>query len=250
MEKLQHITYSPINTLKRVADCVWVVDGPIFKFGPSGLQLPFSTRMTIVRLHGGRLFIHSPTPLTPSLRAEVQALGTPRFLIGPNRIHYWWLPEWHAAYPDAAVYLAPNIKEQSSGRIDFEFKKLDRSNGYPWDEELDTLSVRIGSYMTEFDFFHRESRTLILTDLMENFELEKLPSAWLRWLIRLFGVGAPNGGMPVDMRMMSWIRRAQLRSAIRTMIVWNPERIIIAHGKWFEGNGAHELRRAFRWALK
>ena len=249
--KISHeLTYPPINTLKRVTDDLWIVDGPMIQFGPPGLKLPFSTRMTIARLDGGSLFIHSPTPLTPPLRAEVEAIGTPRFVIGPNRIHYWWIPEWRAAYPHAAIYLAPRIKEQSASRIGFVFNELGQNDGYPWDDEIDTLAVQVGFYMTEFEFFHRSSRTLILTDLMMNFETEKLPSPWLRGLIRLVGTAAPNGGMGVDMRMMFWRSRAQLRSAIETMVDWDPERIVLAHGKWFERNGADELRRAFHWLLK
>jgi hypothetical protein len=33
------------------------------------------------------------------------------------------------------------------------------------------------------------------------------------------------------------------------MMAWEPERIIIAHGRWYEGNAVAELRRAFRWVL-
>jgi hypothetical protein len=33
------------------------------------------------------------------------------------------------------------------------------------------------------------------------------------------------------------------------MIGWNPERIVIAHGRWFETDGTAELRRAFGWLL-
>src|SRR3546814_8656592 len=49
--------------------------------------------MTIVRLEGG-LFIHSPTVLSPTLRAAIDDLGTPQWIIGPNTIHYWWVGEW------------------------------------------------------------------------------------------------------------------------------------------------------------
>jgi hypothetical protein len=34
------------------------------------------------------------------------------------------------------------------------------------------------------------------------------------------------------------------------MIGWNPVRIILAHGKWYERDGANELRRAFRWLMR
>jgi hypothetical protein len=54
--------------------------------------------------------------------------------------------------------------------------------------------------------------------------------------------------MPRDMRLT--FARLALQSAIETMIGWNPERVIIAHGRWYESNGAAELRRAFRWLLK
>jgi hypothetical protein len=59
-------TYAPTNTLKPVADNVWIVDGATIRFGMPWPKMPFPTRMTIVRLDGGALFIHSPTALTMS----------------------------------------------------------------------------------------------------------------------------------------------------------------------------------------
>jgi hypothetical protein len=55
-------TCTPLNTLKRVREDVWVVDGPLVRFGMSWPKLSFPTRMTIIRLPGRELFIHSPTP--------------------------------------------------------------------------------------------------------------------------------------------------------------------------------------------
>src|SRR3546814_9317707 len=75
--------------------------------------------MTLLRLGDGDLFVHSPTPLTDGLRDEIAALGTPRWIIGPNRIHYWWIPEWKRAFPDAGVWLAPRIRERAGARIAF-----------------------------------------------------------------------------------------------------------------------------------
>lgn len=79
-------TYPPLNTLKPVTDDVWIVDGPLIAFGPPLLRLQFPTRMTIIRL-GRQLFVHSPTILTPELKAEVDAIGVPGWIIGPNRLH-------------------------------------------------------------------------------------------------------------------------------------------------------------------
>ena len=98
-------------------------------------------------------------------------------------------------------------------------------------------------------FFHRASRTLILADLIENFEPGKL--AWWMWpLVRLGGIADPDGAMPRDMRATFRRGRAQLRQAVEIMIGWAPDRVILAHGRWYRENGAAELRRAFRFVLQ
>jgi hypothetical protein len=181
--------------------------------------------------------------LVPELKAEIEHTGRPRWIIGPNRIHYWWIPEWRDAFQNADIYLAPRIKEQAEGRINFDFLALDRGGGYPGDSEIATLPVE-GRFMTEIEFLHRASRTLILTDLIENFEPRKLDSVLMRWLTRLAGVADPDGQMPRDMRLS--FPRMELRAVVEKMIVWDPARIILAHGRWYDRNGTEELRRAFR----
>ena len=235
-------TYPPLNTLKPIAPDVWIVDGPLIRFGLPFLKMPFPTRMTVIRIRG-ELFIHSPTELGPALRHALDAVGEVRWIVAPNRIHYWWVPQWHMAYPDVPVFLAPRVREQAGAHIDFPSRVLDRTAGYPWDEAIATLPV-VGRYMTEVVFFHRPSRTLVLTDFMENFEAAKLTWAQ-RALVRLGGVLDPNGGMPRDMRLA--YSKAVVRDAVNTMIGWNPERIVLAHGRWYGRNAVDELQRAFKW---
>lgn len=240
--------YRPLDTLKRVAEDLWIVDGPLIRFGPPMFKMPFPTRMTIVRVRSGELFIHSPTRLTPELVSQVKKIGSPLWIIAPNRLHHWWIPDWKNAFPAAEIFLAPRVIEQSKGRIDFDYTHLAQQTGYPWDAALATLPVT-GSYMTEVVFFHRASRTLILADLIENFEPKKIASPILRWMAWMGGALSPNGSMPRDLRLTFARQRPALKAAVETMIGWNPERIILAHGRWYERNGVKELRRAFHWLL-
>ena len=69
MERDTPATYPRLDTLKRVTDDVWIVDGPTILFGPPLLKMSFSTRMTVIRI-GADLLVHSPTRLTPELEAE------------------------------------------------------------------------------------------------------------------------------------------------------------------------------------
>ncbi|MGH7069108.1 MAG: DUF4336 domain-containing protein [Acetobacteraceae bacterium] len=241
------VTYPPLNTLKPVAENVWIVDGPAIRFGLPWPKMSFPTRMTVIRLEQDRLFIHSPTHLVESLRAEIATVGKPAWLIGPNRLHYWWLPDWRDAYPNSGVWLAPGIREQARGRIGFAADLLPSLSGYPWDDELATLPVA-GGDLTEFAFFHRRSATLVLTDLIENFEPAKLGCV-KRGIARLGGVLDPDGQIPRDMRLTFRRHQREIREAVETMIGWGPERIVLAHGRWYDRDGATQLVRAFRWAL-
>ena len=241
-------TYEPTGILKPVADGVWIVDGPVIGFGYLGLKFPFPTRMTIVRLADGGLWVHSPTELLPSLKGEVDALGQVRHLIAPNRIHYWWMEEWTAAYPDAMTYAAPGVREQarSNGRFTGYDADLAEDGEYPWSAEFKMLLVP-GGYLSEAVFFHDATRTLVITDLIQNYEREKIASPFFRFMSRLSGALDPDGKMPVDLRATFFMTRKQVAEAVRTMISWQPQRIIIAHGRWYRENAVAELKRAFRW---
>ncbi len=241
-------TYPPLNTLKPIADDVWVVDGPAIRFGLPGLRMGFPTRMTVIRLADRSLFVHSPTPLVDPLRAEIDRAGTVRWIVGPNTIHYWWIPQWRTAFADAAIYLAPGVCRRAGHHIDFDTRTLAAASGYPWDDAIATVPMT-GSITSEAAFFHHASATLLLTDLIENFEPQRLHSIWARWLTRLGGAQDPHGSMPRDMRWTYRHHLPALKSAVERMIGWDPVRIILAHGRWYDREGAAELRRAFAWLL-
>ncbi|MBI1262786.1 MAG: DUF4336 domain-containing protein [Rhizobiales bacterium] len=240
-------TYEPINTLKPVAENVWIVDGPVIGMNWLWLKLPFTTRMTIIRLSDGDLWVHSPTPLTDALRQEVDALGRVAHIVAPNKIHYWWVGAWQAAHPQAISYAAPRVEEKAR-EIGVEFDHVLGPTPVPeWHDEIRHVLVP-GHFMTEADFFHPASHTLVLADLIENFEASKTPSLVWRFLCRISGVAAPHGSMPRDLRATFAGHHGDVKQAVEKMLSWKPARIILSHGQWYPDHAAEELRRAFGWA--
>lgn len=236
--------YEPLNTLKPLADNIWLIDGPAIRF----YGLPFSTRATVVRLENGGLWVHSPTSLTDGLRAELQQLGPVDHLIAPNWIHYAYVAQWQAAFPSAQAWAAPGVAERAARhgmalRFDHD---LGDCAPRDWAGEIDQKIVQGSRVHREAVFFHHASRTLILTDLIENFEPAKVPW-WMRLFLPLVGVMDPDGKMPRDMRATFRGHHAQLRVAVDWMIALAPARVILAHGRWYDRDGADELRRAFRF---
>jgi len=237
-----HTGYEPLYTLKNVAPDIWIVDGGWIKF----YGIPFPTRMTIVRLAAGDVWVHSPIQISAELAKAISAVGPVRYLIAPNWIHYAWVPEWQVHFPEALTFVSPGVVERAASRgVKLRFdERLMNAPAVQWGSEIDQRIADSG-YHREVVFFHKASNTLILTDLIENFEQHKMPW-WTRPLLKLGGVCAPNGGMPRDMAASFKRRRDHLSSVVRDMIAWEPQRIILAHGKWIESDGVHELKRAFR----
>jgi hypothetical protein len=86
------------ESLRQFGPEIWMVDGPVVSF--YGFRYP--TRMAVIRLSNGSLFVWSPVALPDSLRSSVDALGRVRRLVSPNALHHLFLWEWKTAYPAGA----------------------------------------------------------------------------------------------------------------------------------------------------
>jgi uncharacterized protein DUF4336 len=220
------------------ADQLWVAEMP---FHPPGLDL--GARMTVVRLSDGRLFVHSPIRLTPELQQGLDALGPVGFVISPNRLHYGHLAEFARAYPQAKLYAPPGFRKTIPG---VQFAGVLGDAPEPdWSADLDQMLFRGDTLMTEVDFFHRASRTLILTDVCFNIPSSR--SLTTRWIARWLGVLdrlAPSR----TFRLFLCDRQAA-RQSLERILSWDFDRVIIAHGEIVETGGGKQFRQAFAWLL-
>jgi hypothetical protein len=240
------VTYPPVDVLKPVAENVWIVDS-----GPQqalGLTLP--VRMTVIRLNSGDVWLHSPTRFNPELRREIEVLGPIRHIVAPNVAHWTHLKEWQTACPAAVISATPNLRDRSQVRK--EGIRIDRDLGdappEEWADEIEQTIIPGGAGFREVAFFHRPTRTLILTDLIQNLEPDKLPFG-TRIFAKLTGIQAPDGKAPAYLRLIVRLRRRTARYAISRLIARAPQRVIFSHGRWFNRDGTEQLRRAFRWLL-
>ncbi len=236
-------TYPPLDTLKRLADDIWVVDS-----GPLHGVLP--VRMTVVRLPDGGVLLHSPTRTTPGLRAELDRIGPVRALVAPNQAHWMFLPDWKAAYPDAVTFGAPGLRNRGAVRkagvaID---RDLSETAPQDWGGTIDLVSVPGSLGFSEFALFHRPSATLVLTDLVLNLEPARLP--WLmRPFARLVGATGPIGRAPIYLRAVVRGGGKAARAAGARLVQLQPQRVVFSHGRMFEGDAAASLARSLAWLL-
>jgi hypothetical protein len=238
--------YPPLDTLKPIAENLWIVDS-----GPLGSVLRLPIRMTAIKLRSGKLWLHSPTRLTPNLKAELEALGLVGHLVAPNSAHWIHLESWQAAYPNAQTWAAPRLRDRRAVRRSGLRLDHDLSSTAPaeWAGEIEQVVVPGGGGFREVAFLHRPTRTAVLTDLIDNLEASRLPVT-TRVLARLAGALAPTGKAPVYLRLVVNLRRRGAAAAAAQVVAWEPERVIFAHGKWFDSEASASLRRSLDWLVK
>jgi hypothetical protein len=243
--------YEPLNQYKPLAADIGIVDGPFEYVTMAGvrLPLPFTTRMTVVRLSNGELFLHSPIAFDAALARSLQKMGNIRHLVSPNQFHYAHIGEWSRAFPQAICWASRRVRNRARSRgIDVHF---DRDVGpdapLEWRDEVDQTAVP-GGIFGEIAFFHKSSKTLILADTILNLELDKISQPW-RSAAKLTGMYYPGGGIFFGMRLPLLLQRQRTKAAARRMLSWHPERIVLSHGRCFESNGSAVIERVLGWAV-
>ena len=215
---------------------LWCARQPL-RFGP----LAIHTRMTVVRLDDGGLWVHSPIQPTEALVAQLQALGPVRHVVAPNRSHHLFFSPFLAAFPEAGGFIAPGLEGK---RPDLSaHRRLVPGEAMPWTPELPSWFIEGLPVINETVFFHPATGTLVLTDLLFRFGDDNRGLA--RLAARLLGV-YDRLAMSRTMKLM--VRdRAALRRSIEPLLALDVRRIVLAHDQVVEHEARAALARAFAW---
>ncbi len=218
---------------------IWIADGPVVAV--AGFRYP--TRMAVIRLSDGSLFIWSPVALTPALQAAVEVQGRVSDIVAPNSLHHLHLAGWKQAFPHARLHAAPGLREK---RKDLAFDAdLGDTPDAVWAGQVDQVPVRGNLITTEVVFFHRESGTVLFTDLVQNF-----PPGWFSgWRAVIAWLDRMRGEKPQVLQKfrVAFVNRAAARQALRQIQAWPCRNVLMAHGSPVVGGGAAFIREAFGW---
>lgn len=225
--------------LEEFAPSLYLADGPTVSF----YGFPYATRMALVRLRDGGLWVWSPIALTPALEAAVDALGPVREIVSPNKIHHLFLAEWARRWPDARLHAPPGL---AARKPELHFAAtIDEVPDPRWAGEIDQVVFRGSFAMHEVAFFHRLSCTAIVGDLVQRHDPARARGG-KGLLMRLDGLVGAHGSTPREWRA-SFLRRAPARAARDRVLAWQPRRLVVAHGACAQSDAARILERALAW---
>jgi hypothetical protein len=215
-----------VDALQRFGDDIWIVDGPTVRF----FGAPLPTRMAVVKLADGSLWIDSPVVATAEQVGKLAQIGPVAHLVSPTRLHDWRLDAWAEFFPQAQVWKAAMLDDEPPPA---------------WKGQIDQTRFRGSAVLSEVEFFHRRSRTLVVADFAQNFRLE-LKHPIRNALLRLGGVA--NGGAPRDLRLSFFgAGRRAGRESVRNILSWDFDKVVVAHGDCVDRDAKTFVERSFRW---
>lgn len=218
---------------------IWIKEYPIHYAGTD-----FNSRMTIVRLNNGSLFIHSPCEITKETKVALECIGKVEFIVAPGSYHYFYVESAQRAFPDAETLICPGI-ERKWPDIEFDWFLSDRPDKR-WESDLDQVLVRGNKLIWEVAFFHKHTRTLILVDLIENITDDTKGVNWTLklWWKLVFHMW--NNPKPAPEYQIGWKDKKAASASLNRILNWDFERIIISHGDLIEKNAREVALHAWK----
>ena len=222
------------SALRALAPDLWVAERPLNLFvGDIG------ARMTVVRLHDGSLFLHSPVRLDAETRGALDTLGPIRAVVAPSKVHHFFVGDYVSGYPEAAVHGAPGLAAKRPA-LRFDHVLGDEAPA-EWRDDLEQHVFRGAPPLNEVVFLHRPTRTLVLTDLAFNVPAGGTSGARLfHWVVGAAGRFGPHR------LVRAFIRdRRAARGSVDRLLRWDFDRVIVSHGDVLETGGRDRLAEGF-----
>ncbi|MCB1173999.1 MAG: DUF4336 domain-containing protein [Leptospiraceae bacterium] len=233
--------HTPVGTIQSVCTGISVVEHPVRFWG-----LRFRTRMTLIQMSQASLCIHSPVPQSAAIKDFIQQIQPRRiFLVAPNTLHHLFIGEYMRSWPQATVIAAHGLGRK---RRDLALASGKDFNETDWPTELQAITIQGNSYLNEIVLYHRSSKTLIVTDLIENFTSQSPGLGWeTRWMAKLSGMWNRPSPSP-EFRLYS--HKKALAAALRQVLALDFERIILAHGDLIESTPRRTAKDCLRTAYE
>lgn len=221
--------------LTQLADNLWIVNYDLYNLG-----IHFPGRMIVVRLANQSLWLCSPIPIDDELAGALDKLGIVRYIVAPNRFHHLFLAPALRRYPQATLYGAPGLDKK---RSDLSFSEiLEDTAPSAWRDQIEQRYIRAAPLVSEVVFFHRNSGTLITTDIFMNvhradgilsYLIYWIDGCWKRVQVpRLFYLLTTN--------------RSVMYDDLHHISQWPIQRLTMAHGEIIENEAKDTVVKAFR----
>ncbi len=222
--------------LKAIAPDIWHLQHGFVVNGVAN-----TSRMTVVKLRNGGLWLHSPVPISAAVKAELESLGPVEFIVAPNKVHHLFAGDCLDIFPQAKLFGAPGLARKRPDLQQRGMLALPAASETQWRDDLDQVFFEGIPFANETVWFHLPTGTLIVTDLCQWWQGE-LPFA-AKAYAHFTGV---RQQMAVP-RTVRWVTKDRIaaRNSAQKILQWPIRRVVMAHNAIAETNAHQALRQAF-----
>jgi hypothetical protein len=192
-------------------------------------------RMTLVRLQDGRLVVFSAIALDEDEMREVEAFGTPAYLIVPNAHHRLDARNWKERYPALRVIAPAGARKKVEEAV-----PVDDTTADFRDPDVEFLNVP-GTKAQEsaLKITAPAGITLVLNDIVGNI---RDTHGFGGWMLRLMGFAGDAPHVPAPIKLAIVADKDALAQQLRRWAEMPTlRRIIVSHGEMIAHDPQGEL---------
>ncbi len=215
----------------QIAENLWLLQYPL-----SVLGTQHGRNVTVIRLRSGRTILHSMAPFHSADVAAIRALGGPHWLVEAMLLHDTYAKDGQEAFSGVPFLGPPGFSEV----VKFPTLPL-LPAPVEWSGEVEVLPVDGAPKLKEHAMLHVPSRTLIVADLVFNFDANE--HGWDRIFHRYIAGFKRYPGMSRIFKICV-NDPAAFKASLALILDSDFDRIIVGHGQVIETNGKGLLKRA------
>jgi hypothetical protein len=224
-------TVLPHSKIEKLEENLWRVEGTLPSGGPPRV-------MTVAKLADGRLVLHSAIALDDAEMKDLEAFGTPAFLVVPNAGHRLDATAYKQRYPGMTV-VAPAVSKAKVEQV----IKVDDTEGHFGDDSVRYEPIE-GTVEGALVVRSKSGTTLVLNDTIMNMAPGSIKGfgGVVSGVLGFFG--AEPKVTPLA-KMMVYKDKKAARAHLEKL-AGTPEltRVIVSHGNMITADPGGAIRRA------
>jgi len=205
----------------------------------SALKMPLMSlplRSTLITLSSNAKVMISPCPSMSD--ADIHAANGITDIVAPSCFHYLGAQKAKRAFPNATLWAAPGLAEK---KPKLKWDRLLTPETWPYQDELEAISIQGMPKVNEVVFLHRASKTLIVSDLCFNMVDATGVGSWM--ILNLFGTYRKFGVSKFFLKFVA--DRPAFENSIKDLFTRDFDHLVMGHGNIVNGNAKSLLAQAF-----
>lgn len=160
-------------------------------------------------------------------------------IVGPNLFHCSGISKVQKFFPNSKTWAPTGIEKY---KPNLKVNNILDDNSWPYQSELALITLKGAPRINEFLFFHKKSKTLIVTDICFNLTEARGLGAWL--ILNIFGTYRRLAMSKLYLKGI--IDKPAFEKSLSQIFLYDFENIIINHGQNITTNAREKLLLALK----